>query len=87
MPVQFEDLEAVKRIMSQLPTDIDVADVKKTLNECNGDELETICKLLDVATKTETNQNKNQKQQMWDNIREICDTYDRAVNAAMRKST
>lgn len=87
MPVTFEDSKTIQRIMSQLPSDISEEYVRKMFNQCNGNELETLCTILNVATN---NQNKNEisaTQKMWNNIREICDSYDSALNEALRKST
>lgn len=87
MPVQFEDSEAIRRIMMHLPADICEKHVRKIFNECNGDEIETICNILNVATKDESKKDISTTQKMWDNIRQICDSYDNAVHDAIHKST
>lgn len=89
MPVKFEDTDAIQRILTQLPPNIKEDDVRRMYNECNGNEFETVCRMLNVATKSETKIEKSPSatQKMWNDIREICDSHDSAIYSIINKST
>lgn len=75
----------IARIQKQVPEGVSLETILSALETCGDDEFEAICFLLDVAKQSPAP--KDDVQQKWSEIREICDAHDDEIQRHMSKST
>lgn len=83
-------IQRIQRIQKQLPSEVSTTQIEEALRRCNDDEIDAVCMLMDIDSKCALSADqkaKNEIQQKWKQIRDICDTFDSTLDTVLKKST
>lgn len=76
----------VKQILQQSPEGISEEEIKQQLEEHDGDSVKVLSILWEVNSNTDDGNHQkeqNDKQKKWENIRDICNSYEQEMQDFM----
>ena len=76
----------VKQILQQSPEGISEEEIKQQLEEHDGDSVKVLSILWEVNSNTDNGniqKEQNDKQKNWENIRDICNSYEQEMQDFM----
>ena len=75
-------MDKIQQVLQQAPYGIEEEEVKKLLQEHDGDCLKVLTYLWKI--KEDNKNEKRESEQKWDNIRDICNSYEEEMENFMK---
>ena len=75
-------MDKIRQILQQSPEGVEEEQIKKLLKIYEDDSVKVLTYLWDIKENNEVEENQDKKK--WDNIREICNSYEEEMENFMK---